>query len=186
MKLQIPPLPAIALAATLILSCHPKPTASPEMPVNKTPYENSNKFVNGPSLDQPEKALEWAEKRQAKKNKSKRHFRMPIYVDRDPLDNRLNPKRYYAGVEAGKPGKDFLELRLDDGRLGISLDDRIRQYAPADQPWCILEVEATWGPLMEHPSAMNDPRPIITLVTVSKFEGDRSLGNSAYYISAEE
>lgn len=176
----------IALAATLIISCHPKPKSNSNMPLNKTPYENTNKFVNGPSLDKAEEVESWAEAREMKGEKTKRHFRLPVYVDRDPIDNYLNPVRYYAGVEAGSATPKPLELRLDDGRLGISLDDRIREYAPADQPWCILMIEATWGPLMEQISAMNDPRPVLALVQVSKFEGDRSLGNSAFYIAAEE
>jgi hypothetical protein len=175
-----------ALVVALVLSCNPKPKTNTEMSVNKTPYVNTNKFENGPSLDQPEEVEKWAEARQMKGEKSKRHFRLPIYVDRDPLDNFLNPKRYYAGVESASSGKKLLELRLDDGRLGISLDDRIREYAPADQPYCILQIEATWGPLMEQISAMNDPRPVITLITVSEFTGDAKAGNSAFYISAEK
>ena len=167
-----------------LASCHPKSKTTVSR--NKTPFNNPNPFINGPSLDKGEEAHTWAESMQKRPDGKQRNFRMPVFVDSTPKKNVLNPQRYYAGVESGASNKNILEIRLDDSRLGISLSERIDQYCPDPNNPCIIQIEATWGPLMEVVSAMHDPRPVLALYTVSKFTEDPSTGNSAFHISVEK
>jgi hypothetical protein len=172
------------LCLLTVFSCHPKSATT--MPGNKTPYVNEHPFTKGPAFNHPDEVYQWAESMQNHPNGKQRHFRLPVFVDRTPEPDVLNPRRYYAGVEKGSSDQQALEIRLDDGRLGVSLSDRIDQYCPEPEQSCIIQVEATWGPLMQYPSAMRDDRPVFALVTVSAFTEDVSPGNGAFFIYAEE
>ncbi len=109
-------------------------------PGNMTPFDDSN-WKDGPAI-LPKAALLTA---LSTKNTggNRRLWRLPIFIELTPDDDRAY-RRAFISVDPAMPKESRIELWLEDSALGVSLQDRVRQYCPNGGS-CGLWVAGYWG-----------------------------------------
>lgn len=109
-------------------------------PGNMTPFDDNN-WKDGPAI-LPKAALLTALTTQNATG-NRRLWRLPIVIELLPNDDRAYRQAYIA-VEPSIAKVDRIELWLEDSALGVSLQDRVRQYCP-NGGLCSLWVAGYWG-----------------------------------------
>lgn len=106
------------------------------IPPNNVPY--------GPSHDLTPRAelARWL-KTTSTRGGRRLPVKLPVVV---VFDDSRDIGRAFVGTSADDPGHDKLPLKLDAGRMGISLKSRLRQKCGTKVKGCALWMEGYWGP----------------------------------------
>lgn len=149
-------------------------------PGNMTPFDDQN-WSEGPSVLIKEEllaALQWKNA-----NGKRRLWRLPVVIELDAAGMR-GIKRAYVGIGIDVTVEDQIELHLQDGALGVSLQDRLRQYCPTGSV-CKLWVAGYWGedvPRILGNEGVFDaerPYPFALRAVLGKQEGDWAADGNA-------
>jgi hypothetical protein len=135
------------------------PTPETMKPGNMTPFDDS-KWMDGPTILPKDKLLKALQEKQIQGKR--RLWRLPVVIELAPGDARAYRKAMIS-VEPAMSAEDRIDLWLEDSALGVSLEERVRQYCP-NGGTCSLWVAGYWGSEM---------------LTTGGNEGDR--GNKAPY-----
>lgn len=113
--------------------------AMPQIP--KTP-EPERTFVDGPTIEPPDKLLAWLDSTAA--GEPRRRVRLPVVVH-FTSSHRIGLDGGHIGVSpAIAPGA--IRVSLDDTAMGVSLLDRVRDACPDEkQTDCAVWLEGTWA-----------------------------------------
>ncbi len=82
-------------------------------------------------------------------------LRLPVVVQRDP--SGLGRAGAFIGGPDHADAGGRLKLSLDDTRLGISLDTRLRSLCPPPTERCAVWLEGVWGTALPGPATRPGP-----------------------------
>ena len=116
-------------------------------------------YVPGPELLPVDTLRAWLDEKGAAA--SKPMLRLPVTV-RFGGQLAFGIAQAWIGL-AADPGDDTLVLRLDDGAMGESLQDRLRAICADGAPQCHVWLDGTWGPLVPLPAPLVDDRPTLAV-----------------------
>jgi hypothetical protein len=167
----------LALTINCIQSCHsPKKTASKNTqkdmaPGNMTPFDDQN-WSEGPSVLNKKELL--AALQRKNENGKRRLWRLPVVIELEE-DGLRGIKSAYIGIDVNVLVADQIQLRLQDGALGVSLQERIRQYCPTGSV-CKLWVAGFWGTDMPttigNEGDLDAEKPFALRAVLGKQQGD--------------
>jgi hypothetical protein len=121
-------------------------------------------FVTGPTLEPVEALRSWLEAQGAASPRPL--LRLPVSVAWPPVDPLAAP-RAWIGADP-----EALGVRLDDGALGVGLQERLRGLCPEGAEPCRVWLLGTWGPLLPLPGEEAVPTLAVRGVQGLVQEGD--------------
>ncbi|MEZ4367202.1 MAG: hypothetical protein R2939_13100 [Kofleriaceae bacterium] len=106
-------------------------------PGPKTPSDATGSFTRGPAVTPADGLRGWLDAQAAE---GRRTVRLPVVIQLYPE----GPIKL-AGARVGS-ASDALEIQLDDSRMGISLQDRLRGKYQVGDATCAAWLEGEWLP----------------------------------------
>ena len=112
-------------------------------------------FQDGPTIEPTAALLEWLNFVPKRHTIGKRLLRLPVvfFFEKDAL---LRSPSAVIGSPGISSPEGLIPLRILDGRLGISLMERLRADCPEKASSCALWLEGYWGGELPLPEAEND------------------------------
>ncbi len=143
----------------LITGCTTQPAEAHDPPGTVTPAESTkttmephvsdDSFTPGPAVADAKALLAWFEG----EGKGKK-VRIPVIINPSPLGLSSG----YIAANTAVAEADGLLIKLDDGRLGVSLADRVRPDCDAGVP-CAVWIEGIWGAVVSTGPSLGGPGP---------------------------
>ena len=107
------------------------------------------------AIDLSSELKEWLDVNAKTPDGKRTRFLLPVYLQFADA-YRLEFSRTVVAVSPEQV-EQALELKLEDGAMGVSLMDSVLKLCPEGQTSCVVWLEGYWGHLLEMPPGVGTP-----------------------------